>query len=243
MKRNTNVQGQEKLPAEKQGTEEETSQNRKDSRKSFWRGSSFWISCGVCLLPILFGLSVYEQLPEQIATHWGANGTPNGWSPKAMAVFGIPGGLLALNAVLWFMLHNDPKNVRLHRSLLAIGHWTVPLLSLITSAIIYLNALSQPLDPSLPVSMATGFLIVVVGNYLPKCRPSYTVGIRLPWTLNDEENWTKTHRFGGKLWVVGGFLIIAAGLLRQELLLFLAVGLMLVPPIVYSYVLYRRTYK
>ena len=64
MKRNTNVQGQEKLPAEKQGTEEETSQNRKDSRKSFWRGSSFWISCGVC--PVSYThLDVYKRQSER----------------------------------------------------------------------------------------------------------------------------------------------------------------------------------
>ena len=69
------------------------------------------------------------------------------------------------------------------------------------------------------------------------------MGIRLPWTLNDEENWVKTHRFGGKLWVAGGFMIIAAGLLQSEFLLLFAVALMLIPPVVYSYILYRRTFK
>lgn len=61
-----------------------------------------------------------------------------------MAVFGIPSGMLALNVGLWFMLQNDPKNTHLHKSLLAIGQWTIPVLSLLTNGITFLNALSQP---------------------------------------------------------------------------------------------------
>ncbi len=243
MKQKATPREQQQILKKIQENETEEVAGGYSQKKRFWRSSPFWISCGICLLPLLFGISVYGQLPEQIVTHWGADGTPNGWSPKAVAVFGIPSGMLALNVGLWFMLQNDPKNTHLHKSLLAIGQWTIPVLSLLTNGITFLNALSQPVDPALPISLAVGLLIVITGNYLPKCRPSYTVGIRLPWTLNDEENWVKTHRFGGKLWVAGGFMIIAAGLLQSEFLLLFAVALMLIPPVVYSYILYRRTFK
>ena len=59
-----------------------------------------------------------------------------------------------------------------------------------------------------------GLVLVIVGNYLPKCHQSYTVGIKLPWTLNNEENWAKTHRLAGKVWVVCGLAVIVAGFLK-----------------------------
>ena len=57
-----------------------------------------------------------------------------------------------------------------------------------------------------------GLLFVVIGNYLPKARRNYTIGIRLPWTLANEENWNRTHRIGGFLWVIGGILMIIMAL-------------------------------
>ena len=54
-------------------------------------------------------------------------------------------------------------------------------------------------------------ILIVVGNYLPKCRQNYTIGIKLPWTLADEENWDYTHRMAGKWWILGGVLTFLAG--------------------------------
>ena len=44
----------------------------------------------ICLLPILAGLALYSRLPEQVPTHFDLSGTPNGWSSRPFAVFGIP---------------------------------------------------------------------------------------------------------------------------------------------------------
>ena len=211
--------------------------------KPFWKNSSFWISCGMCMLPILFGISVYDELPQTIVTHWGVDGIPNGWSPKAMVVFGIPSFMLLLNCTVWFMLHNDPKMSNIPKIMLQIGKWFVPILTLTMETITLFYTLYNSPEPARYIPFLLGLFIAAVGNYLPKCRPSYTVGIRLPWTLYDEENWVKTHRFGGKIWTICGFLIILAGFFSSEYLLMLAVFLMLVPPVVYSYLIYRNKHK
>ncbi|MBQ7680708.1 MAG: SdpI family protein, partial [Oscillibacter sp.] len=93
--------------------------------------------------------------------------------------------------------------------------------------------------------LLTGTLFVVVGNYLPKCRQSYTVGIKLPWTLADEDNWNRTHRMAGPLWVAGGFLVILSALLQfAEPYLFVGVlTLIAVAPVVYSAALYAAKRK
>ena len=53
----------------------------------------------VCLLPLLAGAILYPRLPETMATHWGFDGTANGWSSRAATVFGLPLLILALHLV------------------------------------------------------------------------------------------------------------------------------------------------
>ena len=80
----------------------------------------------------------------------------------------------------------------------------------------------------------------MVGNYLPKCRQNYTVGIKIPWTLHDEENWNHTHRMAGYLWIFGGLLMIANIFLKWDWLVFAVVMVAVVVPTIYSYLYYRK---
>ena len=86
-----------------------------------------------------------------------------------------------------------------------------------------------------------GALFVIVGNYMPKCKQNYSIGIKLPWTLNDEENWNRTHRLAGKLWVAGGFLEMMTAFFGGFILFFIISIAMIIIPTVYSYVLYKKT--
>ena len=88
-----------------------------------------------------------------------------------------------------------------------------------------------------------GVIFLVTGNYLPKCRQNYTIGIKLPWTLDDEENWNYTHRLAGKLWMIGGVLIILLGF--QTVVPPMAVSLtimvvMTMIPAIASYLYYKK---
>ena len=75
-----------------------------------------------------------------------------------------------------------------------------------------------------------GVLFMIIGNYLPKCKQNYTMGIKLPWTLDDEENWNRTHRFAGFLWVAGGVVIAINAFLKWEWLFLVVVFAMVLIP-------------
>lgn len=171
----------------------------------------------VTLLPILLGIILWEKLPDSIATHWGADGQANGWSNKAFAVFGMPCILAAIHLFSICVTLNDPKRKNIHKKPLALVFWIVPVVSLVTSGFTYMAALGSDIDIRLIVSIMMGILFIILGNYMPKLQQNYTVGIKLPWTLNSVENWNRTHRFGGKLFIAGGVLTAVSGILSPLL--------------------------
>ena len=171
----------------------------------------------VTLLPILLGIILWEKLPDSIATHWGADGQANGWSNKAFAVFGMPCILAAIHLFSVCVTLNDPKRKNIHKKPLALVFWIVPVVSLVTSGFTYMAALGSDIDIRLIVSIMMGILFIILGNYMPKLQQNYTVGIKLPWTLNSVENWNRTHRFGGKLFIAGGVLTAVSGILSPLL--------------------------
>ena len=103
-----------------------------------------------------------------------------------------------------------------------------------------LVALGHEIDLTFYLSLFVGLTFMVIGNYLPKCRQNYTMGIRLPWTLNDEDNWNYTHRIGGFSWTVGGALVILFALLGLAGLILAVLLISTAIPMVASYLYYRR---
>ncbi len=203
------------------------------------------LSSALILLPVLFGLIFWDFLPAQMATHWGTDGEANGWSSRAFAVFALPLILLLLHWVGFFITAADPKNKGQNRKVFGLIFWIMPILSLFTSVITYSAALGKTVHATFFLFAFLGLLFIVIGNYMPKCKQNHTIGIKLYWTLANEENWNKTHRLAGKVWVIGGFLFMAAGLLPEKLLPFalLAPILLAVIPSVYSYLYYKKQCK
>ena len=196
----------------------------------------------ICLIPILVGAAVYSRLPETMATHWNFQGEADGWSSRPVAVFALPGLLLALNLLLPLGLKADPKHENMSPALkTAVVFWTIPVLSLVCSGATIAAGLGYHLSIERIVPALMGVLFVLIGNYLPKTKQSCTLGIRLPWTLASEENWNRTHRLGGFLWVIGGLYFIVMSFFPWNLSAFLIpILLMALVPTVYSYLLYRR---
>ena len=194
----------------------------------------------ITLAPILIGVLFWDRLPDQIATHFGQGNVPDGWSSKPMAVFGLPLILVALHLFCIFITLNDPKKKNIGRKILPIIFWMIPIISLLVNSATYGIALGLKIDIELIVSLLLGLLFIIFGNYMSKIRQNYTVGIRLPWTLSSEDNWDKTHRLAGKLWIVGGVLVLFNIFLKWTGFL---IGILLVivfVPMVYSYALYWK---
>ena len=193
------------------------------------------------VLPILIGLVLWNQLPEQVATHFGYGGEPNGWSSKAFAVVGLPLFLLALHWICTYVTGTDPRYDKYPEKMKKIVLWICPVISWIGSVGIYGNALGMDLsDMDLWMSLILGVVFVVVGNYLPKVKQNYYLGIKLPWTYASEDNWNKTHRLGGKVWVIGGLLLLVNAFLKIkyfEIVIFVA---MIFIPTIYSYLYSKK---
>ena len=112
---------------------------------------------------------------------------------------------------------NDPKRKNIHKKPLTLVFWIVPVVSFVANGFTYMAALGSDIDITLIISILVGVLCIMLGNYMPKLQQNYTVGIKLPWTLNSAENWNRTHRLGGKLFIVGGVLIAVSGFLSPFL--------------------------
>lgn len=194
----------------------------------------------VILIPIIIGMILWNQLPDTIATHWGENNQPNGFSSKIFAVFGMPAVLLGIHWLCMIATTFDKKSKNMNPKVLSLVLWICPALSLLMSAIVYLTALGKEIKVGFIVILFMGLLFIIIGNYLPKCKQSYTMGIKLPWTLKDEENWNKTHRFAGPLWVIGGVVIMATAIFESPIVFGVIVGVMVITPVVYSYLHYKN---
>ena len=158
------------------------------------------ITSMITILPILAGLILWNKLPEQVATHFDANGIPNGYSSRAFAVFGPY--LICLFAHLFcaFGTLADPKKQAIGQKMYTLILWICPAVSLFCAAAIYGNTFGvEFMKSSRFVIILLGLLFLLVGNYLPKCRQNYTVGIKVPWTLASEANWDATHQDGRKI--------------------------------------------
>ena len=196
----------------------------------------------VCLIPIIVGFMFYSKMPEQVAIHWGFDGNPDGYASKAVAIVILPLTLFVVNLLLPFLLKMDPKYENISEKTVNLLLWILPVVSLMASGLTISSALGKEVNVNVFAPLVVGIMFTVIGNYLPKMSQSYTVGIKLPWTLNDEENWNKTHRLAGKLWVACGLLLIIGSFTNMAMGIMIAMLVVaVIVPTVYSYMQFKNT--
>ena len=139
----------------------------------------------------------------------------------------------------------DPKNKKQNGKVFGLVFWICPAVSVLCSSFTYAAALSLDFNVTNMCVAFMGVLFIVTGNYMPKCKQNFTIGIKIPWTLNDEDNWNATHRFAGKVWVIGGILVLPTAFLPANIAIWtLAIVLPLaLIPIIYSGVYYKKHNK
>ena len=194
----------------------------------------------VILLPVLAGVVLWDTLPEQIPTHWNAAGEIDGWSSKTFAIFGLPLMMLAMHWLCVLGTAADPKKANHSDKLIHLVLWIIPIISVVLFVLTYVAALGTEVRMEMVMPLLVGFVLTVVGNYLPKCKQSYTIGIKIPWTLHSEENWNRTHRFAGRLWLVCGLGIMLTAFIGGFWVFLPIVLVMVLVPTLYSYILYRK---
>jgi uncharacterized membrane protein len=210
--------------------------------KHFFR--SEWLLLLVLILPFLALALVWPSLPALVPMHFNAHGNVNRYgSPMELLI--LPGINILVAILLYFIPQLDPKRANIAASMPAY-FWIRFLLATLFTYIFGLMLVTT-FRPAFDVTplIAIGVLALFfgLGFAMPKLKQNYLIGIRLPWTLESEENWNRTHAFAGKLWPWSSLTGMALVLLLPSASLFIAVGVvigMLIWSAIYSYRIFRR---
>ena len=150
------------------------------------------------------------------------------------------------DCILVTIIFYDNRNRQQSSKVIGMVIWIIPVTALIYNGmarLISMDADSENLYMAV-IYFGTGLLFMIIGNYLPKMKQNNTIGIRVVWTLQDEENWSATHRFSGKLWVASGVLCMLCGLFGESIaaLVLYIVSIMAaaIVSILYSYLFYKK---
>lgn len=184
----------------------------------------------------------YTHLPNEIPIHFNSNGEADGYAPK-LFFYAVIAFLFVLHIFVNFMLKKDPKNKNMPSIMIRLTLFTIPILTLLITFVTIAYVYALPFHTTSVIKLFTGILFLCIGNYLPKVKQNYTMGIKTPWTLNDEVVWNKTHRLGGVLFVILGIITIASAFLFN---IFLFLGLVIIAvliPFIYSYLLYQKRHN
>ncbi|MEW5323478.1 SdpI family protein [Geobacillus thermoleovorans] len=170
-------------------------------------------------LAYLLSLAALPYLPDQVAIHWNASGEADGFSNKWLGAF-LPPLLMTFLIILMGVLPKfDPKKESYGRFQKSYGIFNAALACFffVLHVVTLVYNLGFPVDVGLLVPLGVGALFIVLGNYMPKIKHNYFVGIRTPWTLESETVWNKTHRFGGKVFIAMGILSMLTVFWRGEM--------------------------
>lgn len=202
----------------------------------------------VTLLCLGVGVWAYPKMPDRVPTHWNFRGEVDGYSSRSFAVFFFPALTLAMYALFLYLPHLDPRKAS-YKQFEGVYHLIMTAIIMFMNGIyliIIMAGLGYVLNVGVLVRLAVSLMFVVIGDQLGRVKPNWFVGIKTPWTLSDEENWRRTHRFGAKTMVLGGVLSLVtlpfSGPAAAVLYFVLIMGGVLAPAL-YSYVLFRKSHN
>lgn len=207
---------------------------------------SFIIVFALIAIGTAIGAYVYPSLPEQVASHWGADGQVNGSMGKFWGVFLLPVIMIFLAALLYWLPSIDPKkkNVASFRKTyngVIVG---------IIAFLFYIYALTIlwntgfVFDMNIAIGIPIAALWYLLGLALPKTEQNWFMGIRTPWTLESKRVWKETHEFGGKLFRLSAMAALVGIFFPNMLLWFVLVPIIFssLATVVYSYISYQHEY-
>jgi uncharacterized membrane protein len=201
------------------------------------------------LIPWIYLLSIWSSLPENIPVHFGIDGTADKYGQRNQ-VFFIPATCTLVSVLVYLLLTNiyklDPKGWASKQPgiFLKIAMVVVVFISCMSIVVLNWTAKQHTIGLNLVLVMI-GLLFAYMGNVMHSIKPNYFAGFRLPWALENEENWRATHLLGSKIWFAGGILIaILALFIKPIVMFFIMLGIVLIIviiPTVYSYRMFARS--
>jgi uncharacterized membrane protein len=202
----------------------------------------------IVLLPFIYLAYLWNELPSKVPVHWNIEGEIDRYGDKSELLI-IPFLLPLLTYAIFLIVPKiDPKNKlrKMGNKLQTIKFLMTTLMSLLALFILY-TAKNQSFTNSNYIFLMIGVLFIILGNYFKTIKPNYFIGIRTPWTLENETVWKSTHKLGGKMWFIGGLLVVLSSLLLEQqnnFMVFIVItAIITIVPVVYSYLKFQNIKK
>ncbi|NMA68977.1 MAG: SdpI family protein [Desulfitobacterium sp.] len=202
-------------------------------------------SAVLIIINFIIAFLVYPKLPEQVPSHWNFKGEVDGYSGPFAGAFMLPLVLLGCYIMFWIIPRIDPRRANYMK--MGRVFWIISTALIVFLSALYWSTIAIALGymENLPplIYLGSGLLFIILGNYFGKIRFNYTLGIRTPWTLANEEVWYKTHRFAGPIWIIGGLVMVIAGFLPSfwpPVIFVISLLIITLIPMVYSFILFRK---
>jgi uncharacterized membrane protein len=200
-------------------------------------------------LPFAYALYLYPSLPSRIPIHFNLKGEADGWGSRE-SIFLSP-AIMGLTSLFVYFIFANIKKIDPMRyadanadNYAAVGLGVVLFLSILSLSILY-GTINESLRDGRFVFLLIGLFFSAFGLYMPNLKQNYFVGMRLPWTLADANNWEATHRYAGKFWTIGGLAIALIALMLKGIILlivfFSVILLIIIFPVIFSYRFFKKT--
>jgi uncharacterized membrane protein len=199
----------------------------------------------ITILTFILGFFFYGRFPGAVPTHWGTDGTVNGYSSRTFAAFGLPVIILGMYILFNLLPFIDPKHnryVEFERVYKLFVTLIISFLALVY-VVVGLNGIGYGIRVEVFIPLLIGVLFILLGWYLNQVKSNWFIGIRNPWTLSREDIWNKSHRLGRKTFMLGGVLMIISAFVNAQARIWLfviAIIIAAVVPNVYSLILFLQ---
>lgn len=203
-----------------------------------------YLNLALILIVVILAIYFYPLLPEQVASHWNFSGEVDGYSSKNFQVIFLPLLMLAIFLLFQFLPKLDPKKVNYEK--FGLAYKVFQFVLLLFFAILFLVTSLVNLGWALPVGMIVtsiiGLMFIVFGFLMPKFKSNWFIGIRTPWTLSSESVWQKTHELAKYMFILAGVMFIFISYLPESMAIsaFVALIILLLIPVIYSYFLFKK---
>lgn len=199
------------------------------------------------IVSFIIGIYLYPKMPEQMASHWNAQGNVDDYMPKFWGVFLMPFVFAGLALLFIAIPRIDPlkKNIEKFRKY----YDGFIILFLIFMLLVYFQTilwnLGIEISPNIVIPIGLGFLFFYIGILFENAKRNWFIGIRTPWTLSSEKVWNKTHRLGSKMFKISGIVVLFGFLFQKYATYFILIPVLFVAfyLVVYSYVEYQKEKK
>ncbi|MDD4901015.1 MAG: SdpI family protein [Patescibacteria group bacterium] len=209
---------------------------------------SEFIALALIISTLAAAVFFYNTLPERIATHWNFAGVADHYGSGKVQAVVFPSLIIGMYLLFLLIPYLDPKKERYEQFNKVYHIFKSIIVALLVTIfmVVGLNGLGYNLPVGVITPALIGVLFIVIGNYLGKIKMNWFVGIKTPWTLSSENVWNKTHRFGGKMFILAGLLMIAEAVLpvSWKLPIFIiTIIVLLLGTIGYSYIVFLQEKK